>query len=443
MGAQTTSYADATDLVVIGGGLAGLSAAAVAGRAGRRVTVLEKAGDLGGRAATRELEGFAFNIGPHALYASGAAMRVFRELGIEPRGKRPPTAGAHAIRRGVKHALPGGFFSLLSTGLLTLPGKLELARLLSRVQTLDPEPLRSVPVADGLARLARRDEVRELLAALFRVTTYGNAPALQSTGASLAQMQSGLRDGVLYLDDGWTQLVGALRAAATAAGARLETGARAERVELSSEGAVTGVRLADGRLLPCSAAVLAVAPDEATALLGGAPHAAVARWAREAVPVQAACLDVALRRLPEPRSTFALGIDRPLYLSVHSATARLAPEGGALIHVAKYLEAGAAADAAGDRRELEGLLDLVQPGWQNELVHARFLPHLVVSNAVVTAAQGGTAGRPGPEVPGARGLYVAGDWVGPEGMLADASVASARRAVELCLRDVPPLRVAA
>ncbi len=443
MGAQSASFRDTSDLVVVGGGLAGLSAAAVAGRAGRRVTVLEKAGDLGGRAATRKIEGYAFNIGPHALYRGGAAMRVLRELGIEPRGKRPPTSGSHAIRGGVKHALPGGFFSLLSTGLLTLPGKLEVARLLSRLPGLDPEPLRSVPIADGLARLARREEVRELIAALFRVTTYGNAPTLQSTGASLEQMQSGLRDGVLYLDGGWTQLVEALRAAATAAGARLETGARAERVELSSDGAVSGVRLADGRLLPCSAALLAVAPAEAAALLDGALHGAVARWASEAAPVEAACLDVALRRLPEPRSTFALGIDRPLYLSVHSASARLAPEGGALIHVAKYLEAGAGVDAAGDRRELEGLLDLVQPGWQKELVHARFLPHLTVSNAVVTAAQGGTAGRPGPEVPGARGLYVAGDWVGPEGMLADASVASARRAIELCLRDVPPLRAAA
>ncbi|HEY7181957.1 MAG TPA: NAD(P)/FAD-dependent oxidoreductase, partial [Blastocatellia bacterium] len=33
-------------------------------------------------------------------------------------------------------------------------------------------------------------------------------------------------------------------------------------------------------------------------------------------------------------------------------------------------------------------------------------------------------------VPGVEGLYVAGDWVGPEGMLADASMASAKLAAE-------------
>jgi phytoene dehydrogenase-like protein len=60
---------------------------------------------------------------------------------------------------------------------------------------------------------------------------------------------------------------------------------------------------------------------------------------------------------------------------------------------------------------------------------------MVVSNALVTAAAGGTAGRPGAAVPGIANLYVAGDWVGPDGMLADASLASARRAAHAAVRD--------
>jgi hypothetical protein len=32
-------------------------------------------------------------------------------------------------------------------------------------------------------------------------------------------------------------------------------------------------------------------------------------------------------------------------------------------------------------------------------------------------------------------LYLAGDWVGPEGFLIDASMASARRAAEVVLED--------
>lgn len=76
-------------------------------------------------------------------------------------------------------------------------------------------------------------------------------------------------------------------------------------------------------------------------------------------------------------------------------------------------------------------MDALQPGWRDALVNRWLLPHMMVSHTVVTAAQGGTAGRPGPEVPDIGHLYVAGDWVGPDGMLADASLASAQRTVGL------------
>jgi hypothetical protein len=79
------------------------------------------------------------------------------------------------------------------------------------------------------------------------------------------------------------------------------------------------------------------------------------------------------------------------------------------------------------------LLDLVQPGWRDVLDDRRFLPKMVVAHAVPTAAMAGLAGRPAPAVPEIPRLYVAGDWVGAEGMLADASFASAHEAAERAL----------
>ena len=58
---------------------------------------------------------------------------------------------------------------------------------------------------------------------------------------------------------------------------------------------------------------------------------------------------------------------------------------------------------------------------------------MTVVNALATADRGGLAGRPEPEVPGIPNLYVAGDWVGPEGWLSDAALASAKRAAQLIL----------
>ena len=58
---------------------------------------------------------------------------------------------------------------------------------------------------------------------------------------------------------------------------------------------------------------------------------------------------------------------------------------------------------------------------------------MVVSNALVTAADGGLSGRPDPRI--ADNLYIVGDWVGKEGLLSNASVASAKRAAQIILNE--------
>lgn len=90
-----------------------------------------------------------------------------------------------------------------------------------------------------------------------------------------------------------------------------------------------------------------------------------------------------------------------------------------MVHVAKYL--GGVEESA-DEAELEGVLDVLQPGWREHVVTKRFLPGLTVMNALPTTS---LEKRPGPRVEHVRGLYVVGDWVGGEGMLVDASLASA------------------
>ena len=416
------------DVIIVGGGLAGLATATYLARAGRSVQLFEKSRALGGRARTQSKGGFHFNVGPHALYRNGHGIAVLEELGVSFSGGPPNAAGGYAVRAGRKHTLPGGFVSLLTTGLLGLQGKLETARLLGSLAKMDPAPLRQVSVRQWLDRTVRQPSVVGLLEALIRVSTYANDPERQSAATALAQVQMALAGGVLYLDGGWQTLVDGLHRAAEAAGVRIIGEARVAAVE--HDGTARAVRLADGTRHPAAAIVIAAGPNEAAALVAG-DHTALHRWAREAVPVKAACLDVGLRRLPQPRALFALGIDQPLYLSVHSAVAQLAPQHGATIHVAKYLPTEASDDPTVNRQQLEGLLDLVQPGWREVVVDQRFLPSLTVYGALATASAGGTAGRPGPAVPDIRNLYVVGDWVGTEGLLADASLASAKQAARL------------
>lgn len=420
------------DIAVVGGGLAGLTAATFLARAGRTVILFEKSQAVGGRAVTETKDHFHFNLGPHALYCAGRGAQVLRELGVEFSGGKPSVSGGYAIDRGVKHTLPSGLFSMIVTGLFGASAKLEAARLLATIGKFDAQAVQHLTAREWLEQNVRQPDARRLIAAFFRLSTYAEDLEHESAGAALAQLQIALASNVYYLDGGWQTLVDGLRAAAQEAGVKIVTGAKVARIERDE--AVRGVRLADGANYAAASVIVAASPEAAGALVERSEETVLREWARAATPVRAACLTVALKTLPQPQARFALGIDRPLYFSVHSAAAKLAPAGGALVHAAKYLGTDHDEDPKTIERELEKLIELIQPGWRSVLVERQFLPSMTVSHALVTAAQGGTAGRPGPKVPGIRGLYVAGDWVGPEGMLADASLASGELAAQMITR---------
>ena len=78
---------------IVGGGLAGLTATAYGARAGYEVILFEKARSLGGGARTRTDAGYCLNIGPHALYRSGAAAAILQELGVTFTGGSPKQRG--------------------------------------------------------------------------------------------------------------------------------------------------------------------------------------------------------------------------------------------------------------------------------------------------------------------------------------------------------------
>lgn len=100
------------DLVVIGGGLAGLAAASFATRAGMGVTLLERAAEVGGMARTGEQDGFRLNLGPRALYPPAA--RIVEDLGVRYTGSRPALTG-YALAEGRLHPMPRGIGGLLDT----------------------------------------------------------------------------------------------------------------------------------------------------------------------------------------------------------------------------------------------------------------------------------------------------------------------------------------
>lgn len=124
-----------------------------------------------------------------------------------------------------------------------------------------------------------------------------------------------------------------------------------------------------------------------------------------------------------PSPGYALSADEPLLAVSQSPPARQAPEGRAVVQAIRY----GATDADSDRLSLNGHVDRIGVN-AADIETSRFLARMVVAGSTPRAADGGLPGRPRVTDSGQTGIYIAGDWVGPEGLLADASIASGHQA---------------
>jgi phytoene dehydrogenase-like protein len=300
---------------------------------------------------------------------------------------------------------------------------------------LKAKDLAHISVQEWLERTIKRPQVRQLMASTACVFVYSAALDQVSAEVFVAKLQRSLKHPVHYVEGGWQTLIEGLRRSAEQAGVHLVTSTRVASVEYQ-DGRVQGVRLSDGSLLAASSVVLATGPQDAAKLVDAGTYSPLRAIVDPLLPARVACLDVACRRLPDPRYPVVQDLDSPRFLSAQSSYTRVTPEGGALISAFKQLDPLHPTDPKQNERELEELLDATQPGWRDVLVKRVFLPHIDAIGMLPTASSGGYAGRPGPQVPGISNLYLAGDWIG-EGFLSDASTQSARQVVHLILQEQP------
>lgn len=82
--------------------------------------------------------------------------------------------------------------------------------------------------------------------------------------------------------------------------------------------------------------------------------------------------------------------------------------------------------------ELEAFLEALQPGWRAHLTARRYLPAIAVTQDYPRLGHRRAAGT----VPDLPGIHLAGDWVGPHGMLSDCAAESAEAAAASVIASV-------
>ena len=284
---STTTPRVAGRVVVVGGGLAGMSAALAAADAGAEVALVERRRRLGGLTWSFRRNGLSFDNGQHVFLRCCTAYRAFLErIGaadkvrlqaaldipvLAPSGRRARIARTPA-------PLPSPFHlgrSLLGYGHLSLAERARLLRpvLDLRALTLDDPALDDVAFGDWLARRGQSSHAIERLWDLVVLPTVNVGSAEASLALAAKVFRTGLLDTVDGADIGWSAVpLGELhgehgKRALEAAGVELVLGSPADVVEVCAGGAPRLAVLAGGRRLDADAVVVALSHEAAPAVL--------------------------------------------------------------------------------------------------------------------------------------------------------------------------------
>ena len=398
---------DTFDVVVVGGGLAGLVAAVTAANGGGSVALLD-ARSFGGRGRSVDRDGFILNEGGHALYRGGGGWDVLTSLGVHPRGVTPNAAGYRVLWHGEVAPLPTTATGILTTRLLGVRSKAKFAGWFNDMAGT-ARKAGDVSLDQWMDDQGTRPDLRTLLTALGRLVTYGARPGDMPASAVLGQFALG--GGVAYLHGGWQSIVDDLTDRARAAGVALfdhttATGLTHHRVGWT-------VATPDHTIAAGSVVLAAGGPQVAVNLLGEDP----ADWVERAGPaLRASCLDVGGTR---GDLDFLQGTDTPMYLSQHAPTSHTAPDGQWLYSVMRYLAPDDESSADENRAALERHAAIAGLPTGDDRTLERFLAACTVTWG---SPQVGVARPTGMELAD-RGLFAAGDWIGKP-LLADASLVS-------------------
>ncbi|MFD3972478.1 NAD(P)-binding protein [Streptomyces cyaneofuscatus] len=382
-----------TPVHVIGGGLAGLTAAITAAESGARVTLYESHRTLGGRARTADGP-YRTNEGPHALYHRGplCTWLARRDL-LGPVASVPPLEGLRFRfrRAGALRALPP-------------VALLRLSRRNPRTAPVDAafRDWAAGQVGDEGARAA----AHFVAAALFHHDP--GALSARFVQERLRRLTS-LPPEARYPVGGWARLVERMAGHARGLGVTVETGARVDPRTL-------------GELARTGPVAVATSLDAARVLLDDASLT----WESG----RTVLVDLAVRnRRGDP--FIVSDLDAPGWVERFTAQdPGLAPAGEQLLQ--GQFPIGPGVGKAEGAARAEELLDLGFPGrrerttWRSEAL---------ADGRTGAVDHPGTTWRDRPAIVRGDGIFLAGDQVAAPGLLSEVSFTSGLEAGLLAVRD--------
>lgn len=413
------------DIVIVGGGLSGLTAAVYLSKLGKKVAVIEKGKHLGGRASTKEILGSSYNLGPHAFYKKGEALRILREIGIAVEGGSPRLNGTIFFEN-LPYELPSTFISVLKTKLQSYKEKKEFIQLMLNLGTMEASKYNQQTLEQWAESTIKSKLNQQLFYTFCRLASYIHAPELVRADVVLRQLKLSL-GGAIYVHRGWQSIIDKLEEQGRKLGVTFLKNSIVKEIDVISniKQVLLTTKKGEAQTLMAKWIISTVSPKELLTTVKGIQQSKVSDVLTNCIAVRAACLDVTVNHLTDSTRHFSLDMNQSFYYSNHSHSSKLSYHpSNQIIHVMKYLRPEELAVA---EQVLEDFLEKNQPGWKDYVVSKRYSPNLIVTHRIPTVGSADIMELALQEFPG---LVLAGEWVSNHSLLAEGAIHSAKKAVE-------------
>ncbi len=348
------------DVIVIGGGYAGLSAGALLAHKGYQVLLLERSKTLGGRAGYMEKDGYTVEYGLHAnrFAGEGAAAAVFRRLERELKFIEPDEP--ELWKEGEWLTLPNNVGKIMKSPMLSLGAKIRAVRYLIKLVRGNPSKKYQLSVED-MTEGCKYPEVLEILRVISGIGIIAPDLRYSSAGELGAFVKKALRAKVKvgYPEGGTRQIIEGLREEIEGNG-QIITGSKVNRLMLK-KGQVTQVKT-DTTTHSAFAVVSAVPVQHVPDLFGGKDlPIKFVKKARELMPTAGIALDVGLKESVTDQSGLLVTSD-PLSMGQFTSNIdpTMAPEGKQLLSWYYPLPQPWIKNTEKMEREEQNLRDLLQ-----------------------------------------------------------------------------------
>ena len=423
------------DTIIVGGGLAGLSAAALLAKRGKKILLLER-GNLGGRAVTLNIKDFKFNFGAHAIYGrDSSVLRKFEnELGIRI-GWRDfnPTKAKYDLGT-ILTDVPANVLGLFRTKVMGNASKIKFTFEVIKTFIGTEKGHPHISIKKWMEDRKLDEEVKEMMLTLASSNFFTREPDNIPSDVFFAYYKRLFTTNkpVAYIEGGWQALIDEFVRVIEENGGEIKTKEKVIHVK-SEVDEITEVQTANG-LFKADQFIFCIPPEELSKLFVETRIEHLLKHYAQYNPSFVLVYDIGLKeRIETPYSYVYDKQNRMFITDISYYDETCVPENGQLLQAIAYINQ----DELGDKEKIEQYLKKIEQlfdkhfaGWREHLVVPRISKRAAAQEIKWTMNQ-----KAMPiSFPDYRNVFFAGDWCQGKGQLSELSFSSAYEASKLVLQ---------